>query len=44
MEIKLLLKLFAALIAPDILYGTNACVPAGKFTFDNWDKTEIEKN
>ena len=43
MPIKLLLKLFDTMIAPILLYGTEVWLASGKFTFDNSDKTDIER-
>ena len=43
MPIKLLLKLFDTMIAPILLYGTEVWLASGKFTFNNWDKTDIER-
>lgn len=43
MPVKLVLKLFDSMIAPILLYGTEIWLPAGKFTFDSWDKTEVEQ-
>ena len=43
MPVKLFLKHFDSMIAPILLYGTKIWLPAGKFTFHSWDKTEVEK-
>ena len=43
MPIKLLLKIFDTMIEPILLYGAEIWVPAGKYTCDKWDKTEIEQ-
>ena len=43
MPMKLLLKIFDTMIEPILLYGAEIWVPLGKYSFDKWDKTEIEQ-
>ena len=46
MPVKLVLfssNFFDSMIAPILLYGIEIWLPAGKFTFDSWDRTEVEQ-
>jgi len=43
MPIQLLLKIFDTMIVPILLYGAEIWGPCGKYNFDNWDKTDVEK-
>ena len=40
---QLLLKIFDAMIVPILLYGAEIWGPGGKYNFDSWDKTDVER-